>query len=143
MSKPIDTEKVFTYESVEQMRYFVQCFYESLRIEPPSVASGGIFTQAQTIGGKVNIRKGDLFIINIQQIHHDREEWREPERFIPERFDSSSPYYLRPDGQKRLPYSFSPFLGGKRICLGKTFAEVVAKFVVPALLCRFEFDFVD
>lgn len=66
LSKPVDTEKVFTYDSVEQMRYFVQCFYESLRIEPPSVSSGAIFTEAQTIGGKVNMRKGDLFIINIQ-----------------------------------------------------------------------------
>jgi hypothetical protein len=46
LGKAVDTEKVFTYESVEQMRYFVQCFYESLRIEPPSVSSGGIFTEA-------------------------------------------------------------------------------------------------
>ncbi len=34
-------------------------------------------------------------------------------------------------------------MGGKRICLGKTFAEVVAKFVVPALYSKFEFSFAD
>ncbi len=27
--------------------------------------------------------------------------------------------------------------------MGKTFAEIVAKFVVPAMLSRLEFDFVD
>ena len=91
----------------------------------------------------MNIRKGDPLVINMQQIHHDKKEWREPERFIPERFDSQSDYYLRPDGGKRHPLAFNPFLGGKRICLGKTFAEIVAKFVVPALLTRFKFTFED
>jgi cytochrome P450 len=62
---------------------------------------------------------------------------------LPERFDPSSKLYLRPNGEKRHPFAFNPFIGGKRICLGKTFAEIVAKFVVPALLSRFEFDFVD
>lgn len=141
-AKPVDTKKEFTFESVEPLRYFINCFYEALRIETPTVASGGIFTEPQSILG-VNIRKNDLFIINMQQIHNDSTEWIAPERFIPERFESSSQYYLRPDGKKRNPFSFSPFLGGKRICLGKTFAEIVAKFVVPALLSRFEFEFVD
>lgn len=50
---------------------------------------------------------------------------------------------MTPDGSKRLPFAFSPFLGGKRICLGKTFAEIVAKFVVPALLGRLQFSYVD
>ena len=76
-------------------------------------------------------------------IQNDRNEWFSPEKFMPERFDTSSPYYKRPDGKKRNPLSFNPFFGGKRICLGKTFAEIIAKFVVPALLSRFTFDLVD
>jgi cytochrome P450 len=127
---------------VEPLRYFGQCFYESLRIETPTVTSGAVFTEDQTLLG-YQIRKGDLFVINMQQIHNDKTEWKDPDEFIPERFDSTSPYYLRPDGQKRLPFSFAPFLGGKRICLGKTFAEVVAKFVVPAMLCRLQFDIAE
>ncbi len=39
--------------------------------------------------------------------------------------------------------SYGPFLGGKRICLGKTFAETVAKIVGPSLLYLFEFKFFD
>ena len=67
-------------------------------------------------------------------------EWIEPEKFIPERFDSSSKYFLTPSGKKRNPYSYSPFLGGNRICVGKTFAEMISKFVVPALLTNFHWD---
>ena len=68
------------------------------------------------------------------------DEWIEPEKFIPERFDSSSRYFLTPKGKKRNPYSFSPFLGGNRICVGKTFAEMVSKFVTPTLLTNFSWE---
>jgi cytochrome P450 len=50
---------------------------------------------------------------------------------------------LTPSGKKRHPLSFSPFLGGKRICLGKTFAETIAKFVVPSILGKYRFEFKD
>jgi cytochrome P450 len=141
--KPVDTEKVYTFQSVENLKYFVNCFYESLRMEPPTVVSGGIYTEDQTFPNGLRVKKGDFFVINMQAMQNDKNEWFSPERFMPERFDPSSPYYKRPDGNKRNPLSFNPFMGGKRICLGKTFAEVVAKFVVPALLSRFTFDFVD
>jgi cytochrome P450 len=59
--------------------------------------------------------------------------------FIPERFDPESKYYLTPDGKKRNPFSFSPFLGGVRICLGKTFVEEVSKVTLPNLLQKFDF----
>ena len=81
--------------------------------------------------------------INIQELHHNPQYWIEPEKFIPERFDSHSPYALQPDGKKRHPLAFTPFTGGKRICTGKTFAEIVSKLVVPALLCKYEFVFED
>ena len=67
-------------------------------------------------------------------------EWIEPEKFIPERFDPHSKYYLTPSGIKRNPYSFSPFLGGNRVCIGKTFAESINKLVIPTLLTNFEWN---
>lgn len=66
--------------------------------------------------------------------------WIEPEKFIPERFDPNSKYYLTPEGKKRNPLAFNPFTGGKRICLGKTFAEVVSKFIVTPLLWKYDFE---
>jgi len=40
--------------------------------------------------------------------------------------------------------SFGPFLGGKRICVGKTFAELIAKFVVASFINRFpDLEFCD
>ena len=39
--------------------------------------------------------------------------------------------------------SFAPFLGGKRICLGKTFAEIISKVIGPSLFGMLDFTFVD
>lgn len=64
-----------------------------------------------------------------------------PEKFIPERFDPRSEYYLTPDGKKRPPFCFSPFIGGKRVCAGKTLAETISKFIVLAILGRYELQF--
>ena len=70
-------------------------------------------------------------------LHRNPKQWHEPEEFIPERFDPSSKYFLTPEGKKRHPMAFVPFSGGKRICTGKTFAEIVGKFVVPGIMGRF------
>lgn len=39
--------------------------------------------------------------------------------------------------------SYGPFLGGKRICLGKTFAEIATKAVGPAMINAFNFEFLN
>ncbi len=82
-------------------------------------------------------------LIDLHLLHQNTKQWREPERFIPERFDHNSVYYFKPDSTKRHPYAFSPFFGGKRVCIGKTFAETVAKIVVPAFMSKLEFEFED
>jgi cytochrome P450 len=50
---------------------------------------------------------------------------------------------LTPEGKKRNPFSFSPFLGGIRICLGKTFIEEVSKVTLPNILKSFDFEMED
>ena len=71
-----------------------------------------------------------MFTINMKQLHRNTEQWIYPESYIPERFDPTSQYYLTPSGKKRHPMSYGPFLGGKRVCIGKTFAESIGKFVL-------------
>jgi len=91
--------------------------------------------------GNLTIRKGDPISINMARLHNNPKEWQKPEKFIPERFDPTSPFYLTPLGTRRNTYSFGPFLGGQRICIGKTFIEVISKLTVPTLLSRFTFAF--
>ena len=79
----------------------------------------------------------------MSEMHKNPKEWQKPFEFIPERFDFNSEYFKRPDGTPRNSLAFMPFLGGKRICLGKTFAETTLKLVLPLYFHHFDFEFVN
>ena len=79
--------------------------------------------------------------IHTYSLHHKEDIWLEHDKFIPERFDPSSRYYLTPKGEKRPNYAFVPFLGGKRIFIGKTFIEVISKISGPTILGHYDFEF--
>jgi cytochrome P450 len=80
-------------------------------------------------------------MIWVHQLHHNHREWIEPEKFIPERFEGSSPYYKTPSGGKRNLNSFGPFLGGKRVCIGKTFSEMALKTYFLGIINTFDVIF--
>ena len=113
--------------------------FETLRINSSSTISSALaLTETTQIYDKI-IRSDSQIMIGIHRLHMNPDQWKEATRFIPERFDPLSPYYLTPDNKRRSPMSFGPFLGGKRVCLGKTFAENVAKAILPVLLCQLDF----
>jgi cytochrome P450 family 2 subfamily J len=87
----------------------------------------------------VLVKKETILFSNIWSIHHDPKQWREPDKFEPERFNSHSEWYKAPDGKTRNPLAFTPFTGGKRICVGKTFAEVMIKFTIPIIYHHYDF----
>ena len=119
------------------------CFNETLRIEPPvSISTLQTFTQDVEIDG-VKLHKGEAVFINMEAIHHNLDQWKEPARWVPDRFDPTSPWFKKPDGKPRHPMAFGPFLGGQRICLGKSLAELMARFTIPLMMWHYEFSHVD
>jgi len=132
---------LINYENNSDLAFYTQCFNESLRMMPPVYYSSTVRMSENVKAGPLNIRKGDPITIMMGRLQNHPKEWQEPEKFIPERFDSNSKYYTTPAGDKRNTYSFSPFLGGQRICIGKTFIEVVSKLTVPTLLSNYEFSY--
>lgn len=139
-----------SYENIqESFDYTMMCFRESLRIEPPvPLSSSHMFTQDVTLckgtPKELKIRAGDLIHVESGTLHHNEVHWGpEHNKYIPERFDSDSKYFKAPNGKPRHPYSFVPFLGGHRICLGKTLAETVAKKMVAIILKLYELEYVD
>lgn len=114
-----------------------------MRLQPPTpTSSSNVFNTTTTIHG-IEFTPQTGFLVNFCAIHTDPKEWKEPERYIPERFDPKSEMYLRPDGKPRNPFSFCPFFGGKRICLGKTLAEFMTVFTLPLILYHLDFEFCD
>ncbi len=83
--------------------------------------------------GGHKVLKNTFITIFIYQIHRDPDQFPDPEKFIPERF-------LPENSDKRHPYSFIPFLAGRRNCVGQRFALIELKTVMANLLRNFEIE---
>ena len=70
-------------------------------------------------------------MVSIYATHHDETHWPEPEHFDPERFGQ---------GRQPVPYSYLPFGGGARNCLGANFAQVEAKVVLARIFQRYKLN---
>lgn len=110
--KPFDVIEATTYDNIQDLKFLSQCFSETLRIEPPLLYSTSHQMIQDTPIGKYMFKKGTIIIVDIKGVHWDESEWKEPENFIPDRFDPSSEYYLNSSGQKRHPMSYCPYFGG-------------------------------
>ena len=80
-----------------------------------------------TVGGW-DYEPGPSLVVNAYLIHHDREIYPDPYTFRPERFLDEKPG----------TYTWIPFGGGRRRCLGSSFALLEMKVVIAELVRRFE-----
>jgi cytochrome P450 len=67
---------------------------------------------------------------NSYLVHHDPDVYDDPYAFKPERFLDESPG----------TYTWIPFGGGRRRCLGSSFAQLEMKIVLRAVLARYELN---
>ena len=81
-------------------------------------------------------------MIDIIALHFNGKEWPSPNTFIPERFDPTNDFNLTVDKKKRNPASWAPYSGGKRVCLGRAFAESTLKITAIYLSQYFDFEIV-
>jgi cytochrome P450 len=119
-----------TPEQVEDLVYFKQVIDETLRLYPPIHVGNRISAEDLSVCG-YDIPKGERVMVSIYATHHDETNWPEPERFDPERFGQ---------GKQPAPYSYLPFGGGARNCLGANFAQVEAKVVLARIFQRYELN---
>jgi cytochrome P450 len=80
-----------------------------------------------------HIRRGTTVLVPIHHIHHDERWWPDPERFDPARFLGA---------HERPRSAYLPFGGGRRICIGQSFALMEMVLMAAILSQRFTFDVV-
>ena len=98
--------------------------------------------QETTIGG-IKFRPTDTFNIAFYALHFDAQQWQRPLEFLPDRWDDDNPLSKTPSGKKRNRYAYCPFAGGRRICFGKTFAEINIKLLATYFTQAFDVELVD
>jgi cytochrome P450 len=80
-----------------------------------------------------HIRPGTTVLVPVHQIHHDERWWPDPETFDPNRFIG--------DAVKGRPRSaYLPFGGGRRICIGQSFALMEMVLMAAVMSQRFTLD---
>ena len=130
-----------------EFEYLASVFYETMRIEPPVAMANGQYSTEDIVitqgpgGKKFTLKKGQPFFIMMYEMHHDPEVWKEPSKFVPDRFNRDSDWFKQPDGKPRSSLVFNPFLGGKRICMGKSFADVAFRYTIPLIFYHMEMEF--
>jgi cytochrome P450 len=112
--------------------YLTATIHEAMRRRPvlPN-AEPRLVKQPVEIGG-VRYPPGVVLIVSAYLVHHDPDIYPEPYAFRPERFLESA------GGKAPGTYTWLPFGGGRRRCLGASFAMVEMKVVLSAVLGRYE-----
>ncbi|HVR05704.1 MAG TPA: cytochrome P450 [Solirubrobacteraceae bacterium] len=114
----------------EDEEYLTATINEVLRHRPvlPN-AEPRLVKQPVTIGG-FEYQPGVVLFVNAQLVHHDPEIYPEPNAFRPERFLESE------GGRAPGTYTWLPFGGGRRRCLGASFALLEMRIVLRAVFER-------
>src|SRR4051794_34731826 len=100
---------------------------EVLRIRPVVLDVARVVAGPAQVAG-FDIEPGTMVTPGITTVQRAGEVWPDPEAFRPERFRDGSP----------APYSWIPFGGGVRRCVGAAFAQLEMKVVMRAVLERVE-----
>jgi cytochrome P450 len=105
---------------------------EIMRLYPPIWGLIRVAAKDDEIGGKP-ILAGDRVMLFAYGTHHSAKYWDEPEAFKPERFMGDA-------AKKRKPYTYIPFGGGKRSCIGGAMSQVENTLALSMLLRRFRLE---
>lgn len=123
-----------TVQDLAQMPWTTACFQEAMRFYPPAWTIPRTAIADDVVGGH-HISKGTTVIVPIHAIHHDPRFWPDPEVFDPERFMPGA-------GKERHRSAYLPFGGGRRVCIGSSFALMETTLITAMLSRRFVFDLV-
>jgi len=123
------------HADLAKLDYTRQVIEESMRLYPPAWMVGRRALEDDEIGG-FHIPKGYNLLMPTIIVHRDPRYWDEPEKFKPLRFENEH-------AKNRQRFTYFPFGGGQRLCVGNNFAMMEMLIAVPMLIQRFHFRLKD
>ncbi|CAG8689751.1 20628_t:CDS:2 [Cetraspora pellucida] len=131
-----DPNRPLTMEDINKLRYCEAIIKETSRIRPTVSMVSRYIDQPDEIAGH-KWPADLLFIMYVRGINNNPLHWKDPEKFIPERFYDASEM----ENQHR--FAFSMFGGGLRMCLGRNLAMMEMKIILASLYRKFDVELVD
>jgi len=126
-----------TYEDMGRFTYSLAVLYETLRLFPPAPLIPKIAAEDMTLtvrnakGRKTTfpVLSGTQVDLHVAGLHHNPQYWKDPNRFMPERFLGDWP-----------KDAFAPFSLGARACLGRRFFETQGIAAMAMMVSRYKIE---
>jgi cytochrome P450 len=120
------------HADVPKFVFTTQVIQEGLRLYPPfwMVDREAI---ADDRVGEVVIPAGSMVIVHVYGAHHAPKHWPNPETFDTDRF-------IKGNEKLRTPFTYLPFGGGPRGCIGNHYAMLQILMILADLLRKYDFE---
>lgn len=115
------------YENLRKSVFVQSAYKEALRLYPSAYFLPRESTQNDVLGGVI-IPSGSQVFLSVRHIQRHPDYFSSPNEFVADRFLSDIKH----------PFSFIPFGGGPRVCIGAALAKLEATLVLQKLCERYE-----
>ncbi|KAG7598923.1 Cytochrome P450 [Arabidopsis suecica] len=124
-----------TIEDMKKLKYTTRVMNESLRLypQPPVLIRRSIDNDML---GQYPIKRGEDIFISVWNLHRSPLHWDDAEKFNPERWPLDGPN----PNETNQNFSYLPFGGGPRKCIGDMFASFENVVAIAMLIRRFDFQ---
>src|ERR1700758_4734958 len=125
-------DRPLSYTDVPKFEFTTQVIQEGLRLYPPFWMIDRMAVADDRVG-EIDIPRGSMVIVYVYGAHHAPRYWETPENFDPERFTKANE-------KSRKPFTYLPFGGGPRGCIGGNYAMLQMLMILSDLLRRYDFE---
>ena len=127
-------EAPLCHADVPKLEFATQVIQEALRLYPPFWMIDRMAVEDDRVGDIV-IPRGSTVIVYVYGAHHAPRYWQNPENFDTDRF-------IKASEKLRTPFTYLPFGGGPRGCIGGNYAMLQILMILSNLLRRYDFQLV-
>ncbi|XP_077286416.1 cytochrome P450 4d10-like isoform X1 [Arctopsyche grandis] len=139
-------------DDFEHFPYLEMCFKETLRLFPPGPLTFRYCSKEFSFEkSNLKVPVGTYLLLSSYVTHRNPKYWNSPNEFHPERFSKE----LESESNKRHPFTFFPYSGGMRKCIGRNYSrdiimttaiylfkdyEIVSDWKMEDIKLSFDFD---
>jgi cytochrome P450 len=123
-----------SHGDVPKLEFTTQVIQEGLRLYPPFWMIDRMAIADDRVGD-IAIPAGSMVIVYVYGAHHAPRYWENPENFDTDRF-------IKGTEKQRTPFTYLPFGGGPRGCIGNHYAMLQILMILSDLLRKYDFQLV-